>query len=287
MKRKFLFVTIGVVAVFLVAAFLAGKTFASVGCFSDTNGHWAETYICWLKDNGISSGYGDGTYHPESNITRAEMAVMLKAQAQVPPSAGLILVTPGFGGWLKFHPADDISFDNYSNATIVVKTTPGEPYLSIQPSIPTVLYGRSLQLVGVEFCYDGAVGTYLSYVEINTFTSTAGELGSNHRYSDITDRTDAACRYYVLPAPVTLTAEDGVNFFIAVHWNAGGTGFSLSRTTFVLQPTGTIAALPKSFLDNVVTLSETKPTEEGASTTAPAVTLETKPPEESTSTTAP
>jgi len=51
---------------------------ASTGCFPDTNGHWAEIFICWLSDNGIAGGYPDGTYRPENPITRAEMAVMLK-----------------------------------------------------------------------------------------------------------------------------------------------------------------------------------------------------------------
>jgi hypothetical protein len=51
---------------------------ASTGCFTDTNGHVFETYICWLFDNGISVGYGDGTYGPNDNITRGQMAVFLQ-----------------------------------------------------------------------------------------------------------------------------------------------------------------------------------------------------------------
>lgn len=88
MKRKSLFITIGVLAVFLVAAFLAGKAFATVNCFTDTVGNWAETEICWLKDNGIASGYGGGLYRPNDKITRAEMAVMLKNEAGTLVAAG-------------------------------------------------------------------------------------------------------------------------------------------------------------------------------------------------------
>lgn len=51
---------------------------ASTGCFPDTNGHWAETFICWLYDNGIVSGYGDGTYRPNNATTRAEMSVYIQ-----------------------------------------------------------------------------------------------------------------------------------------------------------------------------------------------------------------
>jgi hypothetical protein len=88
MKRKSLFITIGVVAVFLVAAFLAGKAFATVNCFTDTVGNWAETEICWLKDHGVASGYGGGLYGPNDHITRAEMAVMLKNEAGTLVAAG-------------------------------------------------------------------------------------------------------------------------------------------------------------------------------------------------------
>jgi len=54
------------------------KVSAATGCFPDTNGHGAEEFICWLSDNGITSGYPDGTYRPENGVTRAEMAVFLQ-----------------------------------------------------------------------------------------------------------------------------------------------------------------------------------------------------------------
>jgi hypothetical protein len=262
MNRKSLFITIGVVSLLLVATFWAGKAFATTGCFSDTNGHWAETFICWLKDNDVSTGYGDGTYRPENNITRAEMAVMLQRQAEVPPDKGLILITPGNGNWLKYMAADDISFNYRSSHTEVMKATLGDAWISIQPSVPTVLYGRDMQLVGVDFCYTASTDTYLSIVELETFTSTAGEAHYDVQANDSTVRTDSACRYYELPAPVTLTPIEGVTFWVYVHWNAGGTKFNINRTTFVLQPTSTLAVFSPSLTDAVVTLSETDATGE-------------------------
>jgi len=53
------------------------KVSAATGCFPDTNGHWAETFICWLSDNGIAGGYPDGTFRPENGVTRAELSVFL------------------------------------------------------------------------------------------------------------------------------------------------------------------------------------------------------------------
>ena len=45
--------------------------------FSDIAGHWAEAWIEDLYDEGITTGFPDGTYRPENQVTRAEMAVFL------------------------------------------------------------------------------------------------------------------------------------------------------------------------------------------------------------------
>ena len=46
--------------------------------FSDISGHWAEAWIEDLFDEGFTSGFPDGTYRPDNQVTRAEMAVFLK-----------------------------------------------------------------------------------------------------------------------------------------------------------------------------------------------------------------
>ena len=45
--------------------------------FKDTDDSWAKTYISWCSDNGIISGYNDGSFKPNKKITRAEFATML------------------------------------------------------------------------------------------------------------------------------------------------------------------------------------------------------------------
>lgn len=46
--------------------------------FSDVPaGHSAATAIAWCADNGIVTGYGDGTFRPDGSITREQMAAML------------------------------------------------------------------------------------------------------------------------------------------------------------------------------------------------------------------
>jgi len=68
---------LSVILVFVVVP----RVSAATGCFPDTNGHWAEEFICWLSEKGITSGYPDGTYRPENRVTRAEMAVFLQQVA--------------------------------------------------------------------------------------------------------------------------------------------------------------------------------------------------------------
>jgi len=68
--------TITVLAVFLVPTALASHIFPDV-----PDSHWAHDYISWLFNNGITSGFPDGTYRPDNNVTRAEMAVFLQQVA--------------------------------------------------------------------------------------------------------------------------------------------------------------------------------------------------------------
>jgi hypothetical protein len=236
MKRKFLFVTIGVVAMLLVTAFLAGKAFATTGCFTDTVGNFAETAICWLKDKGIAVGYGGGLYGPNDYVTRAQMAVYMKNLAAVVPDTGVIMITPGNAEWLKRSESDDLSFENAGYQTNITKTTAGIAWITVQPSIPTVLYGRQLQLLGVELCYVASANAKLESVDLDTFTSTNGTVGTyTAQASDSTERTDTACRWYALASPYTLTENNGVVFYAHVNWTAGGI-FYITRTTFELQP---------------------------------------------------
>lgn len=44
---------------------------------SDISGHWAEESILKMVDMGVISGYPDGTFKPDNNVTRAELAKIL------------------------------------------------------------------------------------------------------------------------------------------------------------------------------------------------------------------
>ena len=45
--------------------------------FSDTQDYWAAVYVDYLYTSGITTGYADGTFRPNQNITRAQFSVML------------------------------------------------------------------------------------------------------------------------------------------------------------------------------------------------------------------
>lgn len=71
---------LGALVVALVVAPLAALASNSFADVPDS--HTFHSHIEWMKDNGITSGCGDGTnYCPDNNVTRGQMAVFLKAVA--------------------------------------------------------------------------------------------------------------------------------------------------------------------------------------------------------------
>src|SRR3990170_9133190 len=81
MNRTLGFAALGIVFALAATLVIAPRVAAQTPCFPDVEGHWAETFICWLQANGIVSGYGDGTYRPDNNVTRGEMAVYIQRVA--------------------------------------------------------------------------------------------------------------------------------------------------------------------------------------------------------------
>lgn len=45
------------------------KTYEGQHPFTDSEGHWAETYIAWAKDKGIVEGVSATEFDPEAPIT--------------------------------------------------------------------------------------------------------------------------------------------------------------------------------------------------------------------------
>jgi hypothetical protein len=102
--------TIAVMAVFLVPTALASDAFSDV-----PDSHWAHDFISWLFYNGLTSGYPDGTYRPDNNVTRAEMAVFLQgiagASYTLPPGETLVGSYAVAEGGSDGFPADGLIFN--------------------------------------------------------------------------------------------------------------------------------------------------------------------------------
>jgi hypothetical protein len=71
---------INVLALALTVQMVAMPLIASAAFFPDSQSNWARNAIQTLSDQGIITGYPDGSFRPEGQITRAEFsAVMVKA----------------------------------------------------------------------------------------------------------------------------------------------------------------------------------------------------------------
>lgn len=53
------------------------ELFGSAPSFRDTASHWSKGYVQILTSNGIVKGYADGTFRPDSPVTRAELCKIL------------------------------------------------------------------------------------------------------------------------------------------------------------------------------------------------------------------
>ena len=62
---------------------MAGEPKASAkASFKDVDGgEWYADPVAWAQENGIVTGYEDGTFRPNANVTRQEMALMLARYA--------------------------------------------------------------------------------------------------------------------------------------------------------------------------------------------------------------
>lgn len=53
-------------------------------CFADIRDEWFAPYVCGAKEQNIISGYADGTFKPEQNISFAEASKILSVALQLP-----------------------------------------------------------------------------------------------------------------------------------------------------------------------------------------------------------
>ena len=69
--------------------------------FADAQGSWAASAIAALKTNGIVNGYGDGTFKPDQEISRAEMVAILSKIMNLSPDTGASKFNDTKGSWAE------------------------------------------------------------------------------------------------------------------------------------------------------------------------------------------
>ena len=84
------FITRDQMAVYIARALASGESnvpdFAGTPTFPDVpDGYWALNHVEYAVDQNVVTGYDDGTYHPEYQVTRDQMAVYV-ARAMVAPT---------------------------------------------------------------------------------------------------------------------------------------------------------------------------------------------------------
>jgi len=248
MKHKQMLYSSIVLIVLIVSAFVVGGASATVGCFTDTIGNPFETFICWMKDNGVTSGIGGGLYDPDAYVTRGQMAVFMNKSAQVPPETGQIQVVMPPTEWHRYPTSTHTFSQDQFFAWTKFRWTggiAGVDFIMGQPTLPVALYGRKLSLSGFEYCYDATIDTaFIDEVKLYIYDQVAGAVDTPSYVLpvlDLTDRTDAACRNYTF-TPVALTGEKIVFIQVIPNMNAASSfEVRLGRATFVLQPTATLA----------------------------------------------
>jgi len=83
LRRKIAFITV----ILLIAGLFVNQAgFVSAVSFSDTNSHWAEEIIEKYTTKGYISGYADGSFKPDREISRAEFVSMVNKVFLIPNS---------------------------------------------------------------------------------------------------------------------------------------------------------------------------------------------------------
>jgi hypothetical protein len=239
MKRKLLIQSGVTLVVLFVLAFGVSvkQAYATTGCFTDTVGNWAETFICWMKDNGITGGVTPTTYAPNANVTRAEMAVFLQRVANIPPSTGDMYIVQSLS---DLEPGGNFtsvaSVRVYSDYTAMFSSAVGSNWYTLLATVPASLYGRGTFLKGVQVCYQATHGATLSIVEFIHAGYAAGASTIRNILADSTARTDATCRTYSFTTPLQVLGSDHVALSFAVTFATTNEYLPISSVAFILAP---------------------------------------------------
>lgn len=92
----------GLLAVALsIPLFLPVNSYA-FGKFTDTYGHWAESYIARAYNQGFISGYPDGLFRPDKSVSRAEFVCMVNDAFGIHGSTSKTFADVAYNQWYHY-----------------------------------------------------------------------------------------------------------------------------------------------------------------------------------------
>ncbi|MBQ7566043.1 MAG: S-layer homology domain-containing protein [Oscillospiraceae bacterium] len=240
-----------VLAIMLVVSLLAGAVCAAA-LYSDTEGHWGEAAINRWTEAGIVGGYGDGTFHPDDLLTRAEAAVIFSNLLKMTKKADTSKFTdmnPAY--WYVDPIAKCVSYGILQGTS----ATTMEPYSYLTRAQMIVMTCRALGIedqATVEKAYED-IGKVPSWAEgsVNAM-SNRGYLDSNGNQLKVEDYILRAAVMQLLansigayadkPNSTVAAAEKGVTLVVADGVTVTGKGEQL--TVAVPEPTDPNAKQP-------------------------------------------
>ncbi|CAM4204270.1 Ig-like domain-containing protein [Saccharibacillus endophyticus] len=120
----------------------------------DTAGHWAEDVIRQAVSAGVVSGYPDGTFKPDADVTRAEFAVMLMRALNATTSGASLVFTDSseIGSWAQTAVAQAVQsgiLNGYADGSF-------RPNAVITRAEMAVMAARAMKLPAAEVTSDPA-----------------------------------------------------------------------------------------------------------------------------------
>jgi hypothetical protein len=232
-------------ALFVVPSVQAGN------CFTDVpNGSFWSDYVCWLLGKGISTGYPDGSYRPDSYITRGETAILLQRAL----TTGDTHINTGPSGWVVNKTSSPGAYVEVGYLFTELRAAAAGTYMyTLSPSVPSSLYNTKMFIKSAKICYNATnAGAYITAIEVLhvAYHSTPPNYATIwYDMIDPTDLTNGGCRMVNFAGASSLFGNDQVSINISVTFTDPAKAVQVGSTTVILSPSIEYAVLDGDLLD--------------------------------------